>query len=53
MEIRETGWDIIEWINLSQDRDHYNGRSGSGNCCGIREWLRDWWLLNKDSAPWS
>jgi hypothetical protein len=32
---------------------HGNENSGSRKCWEILEWLSDWWLLKKDSAPWS
>jgi hypothetical protein len=48
------------WFHVAQDRDL---RRASVNrvmnlsvpikCCEILEPLRDWWLLKKDSAPWS
>jgi hypothetical protein len=32
---------------------HCNEPSGSIKCWRIPEWLRNWRLLKKDSAPWS
>jgi hypothetical protein len=25
MDLRETGWDVIDWIDLVQDRDQWRG----------------------------
>jgi hypothetical protein len=33
--------------------EHGNELSGSIECWGTLEWLRNWRLLKKDSAPWS
>jgi predicted deacylase len=32
--------------------EHGNELSGSIKCWEILEWLSDWQLLKKDSAPW-
>jgi hypothetical protein len=60
MVLREIGWDGTDWIDLAQDRDQWRGScehgdelSGSIICWEILEWLRDWRLLKKYSAPWS
>jgi hypothetical protein len=56
-DLRETGWDGMDWIDLAQDRDQlralvntvmnlrvpYNGGM-------FHEWLHNWQLLKKDSA---
>jgi hypothetical protein len=55
MDLREIGWDGMDWINLAQDRDqwseHGNEPSGSIKCREILEWLHNWRLLKKGSAP--
>jgi hypothetical protein len=33
--------------------EHVDEPSGSIKCLEILQWLSDWWLLKKDSAPWS
>jgi hypothetical protein len=33
--------------------EHGNELSGSIKCWEIFELLRNWWLLKKDSTPWS
>jgi hypothetical protein len=55
MDFREIGWDGVDWIDLAQEGTckHGNGPSGSIKCSEIREYLSDWQLLKKGSAPWS
>jgi hypothetical protein len=31
MKLRETGWDILDWIDLAQDRKHMAGSWEDGN----------------------
>jgi hypothetical protein len=33
--------------------EHDNEPTGSIKCWEILEWLSDWWLPKKDSAPWT
>jgi hypothetical protein len=55
MDLREIGWDGMDWIGLAQDRDQrrallnmvLNLRVGSIKCWEILEWLSDWQLLKK------
>jgi hypothetical protein len=47
MDLRETGWSGMDWIDLAQDRD----QSSSIECWEILEWLSDQLLLKKGSAP--
>jgi hypothetical protein len=56
MDLREIGWDGMDWIDLAQDRDtvegsceHGNELSGSIKCWEILEHLQK--LLKKGSAP--
>jgi hypothetical protein len=57
MNLREIGWDGMDWIDLTQDRDQWralmngNEPSGSIKCWEILEWLRNWWPLKKGSTP--
>jgi hypothetical protein len=55
MDHREIGWGDTDWIDLAQDRDQWRApvNTGSIKCWEILEWLRNWWLLKKGSAPWS
>jgi hypothetical protein len=56
MDLREIGWCDMDWIHMAEDRascEHGNEPSGSIKCWKILVYLGDWWLLKKDSAPWS
>jgi hypothetical protein len=53
------GWDGMDWIDLAQDRDQWEGScehgnepSGSIKCWEVLEWLHNWRILKKGSAPW-
>jgi hypothetical protein len=48
----------MDWIDMFQDRDQWRGSCEQGNelstsikCWEILEWLLNWWLLEKGSAP--
>jgi hypothetical protein len=47
----------MDWIDLAQDRDQWRARehgdepSGSLKCWEVCEWLHNWQLLRKGSAP--
>jgi hypothetical protein len=48
----------MDWINLAQDRDQWRALvntvmkpSGSIKCWEVLEWLLNWRLLKKSSAP--
>jgi hypothetical protein len=45
MNLREIGWNSMDWIDLVQDRDRWRALEG------FLEWLRNWQLLRKGSAP--
>jgi hypothetical protein len=45
MDLREMGWDGMDWIDLAQDRDRWMALVNTV----MR--LRNWQLLKKDSAP--
>jgi hypothetical protein len=53
MDLSEIGWDDGDWIDLAQDRERGNKPSGSIKRWEIREceWLHNWQLLKKGSAP--
>jgi hypothetical protein len=60
MDLVEPGWCCMGWIYLVQDRDQWRAllNTGMNLSCSIKYWeileqLSDWWLLKKDSAPWS
>jgi hypothetical protein len=37
MDLRERGWDGVDWIDLARDRDHGNELSGSITCWQVLE----------------
>jgi hypothetical protein len=48
----------MEWIDLAQDREQWRALAktvmnlrGSLKCWEVLEWLRNWRLLKKNSAP--
>jgi hypothetical protein len=58
MDLREIGWDGIDWIDLSQNWDQW--RALLNRVMKFRvpkkwweflEWLHNWQLLKKGSAP--
>jgi hypothetical protein len=49
MDLREIGWDGMDWIDLAQDRDQW--RALVNKCWEILQWLHNWRLLKKGSAP--
>jgi hypothetical protein len=57
MDLSEVGWDGMDWIDLAQERleeascEHGNGPSGSIKCWEVLEWLHNWRILKKGSAP--
>jgi hypothetical protein len=57
MDLRVIGWDGIDLIDLAEvkeegSREHSNEPSGSVKCWEILEWLHNWQLLKKGSAPY-
>jgi hypothetical protein len=52
MDLREIGWDGMDWIDLAQDRDQWRTHvSTVMNLREFLEWLHNWLLLKKGSAP--
>jgi hypothetical protein len=58
MDIREIVWDGVDWIDVAQDRDQWRAlvkncdeTLGSIKWCEVLEWLHNWRLLKKGSAP--
>jgi hypothetical protein len=57
MDLREIGCDVMDWIDLAQVRDqwscceHGNETTGSIKCWEALEWLHNWRLLKRGSAP--
>jgi hypothetical protein len=58
IDLREIGWDGMDWIYLAQDKDQWRALvntvmnlRGSLKCWEILEWLHNWQLLKMGSAP--
>jgi hypothetical protein len=58
MNLRETGWDSMDWIELAHDTDHWRALVNTvmnlrvpQNRWEVFEWLHNWRLLKKGSAP--
>jgi hypothetical protein len=58
MDLREIGWDALDWINMAQDGgpvaascEHGIEPSGSIKFWIVLEWLHNWLLLKKGSPP--
>jgi hypothetical protein len=59
MDLREIGWDGVDWIRLAQDRDQWRALVNTAmnlwvpyNCWGFSKLLHNWQLLRKGSAPY-
>jgi hypothetical protein len=57
IDLRETGWDGVDWIELAQDRDQWRALVNTVmnlrvplNFWEFPEWLHNWQLLRKGSA---
>jgi hypothetical protein len=57
MDLIEIGWYGLDWIDMAQDRDHCRGLVNTVlnlrvlKCWEVLEWLHNWRLLKKVSAP--
>jgi hypothetical protein len=58
MDLREIGWDGVDWIGYGSGWGQVEGScehgiepSGSIKCWGVLEGLHNWRLLKKGSAP--
>jgi hypothetical protein len=62
IDLREIGWDGMVWYGLDRSDsgegpvegscEHGNEPSGSINCWEVLQWLHNWRILNKGSAPY-
>jgi ABC-type uncharacterized transport system permease subunit len=50
MDLRETGWDNMDWIDMAQDRDQWKAFVNT-KFWEVLVWLQNQWLLKKGSAP--
>jgi hypothetical protein len=60
MDLGEIVWDGMDWNDLAEDRDQWRALVNTVmnlrvplNAWEILEWLHNWRLLKKGSAPWS
>jgi hypothetical protein len=60
MDLKEIGLEGMEWIHLAQDRDkwldfckHGNVPPGSIESGKFLDYLRNDWLVKKDSTTWN
>jgi hypothetical protein len=57
MDLREIGWNRMDWIDVAQDRDQWRALVNAvitfvfQKRWEVREWLHNWQLLKKGSAP--
>jgi hypothetical protein len=53
IDLREIGWDGVDWVDLAQEGscEHGDEPSGSLKCWEMLEWLHNWRFLKKGSAP--
>jgi hypothetical protein len=57
IDLREIGWDGMDWIDLAQDRDKWRALVKTVmnlrflKCWEVSEWLHNWQLIRKGSAP--
>jgi hypothetical protein len=58
INLRDRGWDGVDWIELAQDRGQWRALVNTvmnlrvpSNCWEFPEWLHKWQLLRKVPAP--
>jgi hypothetical protein len=58
MDLGEIGWDGVDWIDVAQDRNQCRSLVNTVmnlrvpiKCWEVLEWLLNWRLLKKGSAP--
>jgi hypothetical protein len=58
MDLRQIGWDGVNWIDVTQDRDQWRALvntvlkpSGIIKCWEVLQWLHNWQILKMGSAP--
>jgi hypothetical protein len=58
MDLTEIEWDGIDWVDLAQDRDQWKALVNTAmdlrgyiKFWEVPEWLHNWQLLRKGSAP--
>jgi hypothetical protein len=57
MDLREIGWDGVDWMDMAKDRDQWRALVNAVLnlrviiCWEVLEGLHNWRLLEKGSAP--
>jgi hypothetical protein len=57
MDLREIGWDGVDWMDMAQDRDQWRALMNTvlnlrvSKCWEVLEGLHNWQLLKKGSPP--
>jgi hypothetical protein len=51
IDLREIGWDDVDWIDMGQDRDRWTALVNTVIKFGFHKILYNWRLLRKGSAP--
>jgi hypothetical protein len=49
--LREIGWDGMDWLDLAPNRDQWRALVNHKMLGLFVEWLHNWQLLKKGSAP--
>jgi hypothetical protein len=52
MDVREKGWDSMDWIDLA-DSDQWRALVNTiiNFVFQVLEWLCEWWVLKKSAVP--
>jgi hypothetical protein len=51
MDLREIGWDGVDWTDVAQDTDQWRALVNTVMNLRVPEWLHNWRLLKKGSTP--
>jgi hypothetical protein len=51
LNLGEIGWDGVDWIHVAQDRNQWRAVVNTVINLRVLEWLHNWRLLKKGSAP--
>jgi hypothetical protein len=51
MDLREIGWDDMDWIDLPQVRNRWRAFVNTEICWEVLEYLHNWRFLKKSLAP--
>jgi hypothetical protein len=51
MDLEKVLWENVDWIHVVVSCQHNNKLAGCVKCGKFFEYLRNYWILNKDSVP--